>query len=46
MSKKKVTPSKVVDQKQLVNDKAEKAKANNYEDDHIRNTTSIGAANQ
>lgn len=46
MSKKKETPSKDVDQKQLVNDKAEKSKANNYEDDHIRNTTSVGAANQ
>ncbi|WP_267888746.1 hypothetical protein [Bacillus weihaiensis] len=37
MSKKKQISE--VDQKELVNDKAEKLKANNYENEHIRNTT-------
>ncbi|MFP7300582.1 hypothetical protein [Neobacillus niacini] len=43
MSKKKFTPSSDVDQKQLLNDKVEKARKNNFEDDHVRRGTPNGA---
>jgi hypothetical protein len=46
VSKKKQTPSPEVDQKQLVNDKVEKLRENNYEDDHIRKVTISGADGQ
>jgi hypothetical protein len=40
MSKKKFTPSSDVDQKQLLNDKVEKARKN--EDKHVRRVTPNG----
>lgn len=43
MSKDKQTPSTEVDQKKLLNDKVEKARQNNFEDDHIRKVTISGA---
>ncbi|MEH7547228.1 hypothetical protein FB550_12115 [Neobacillus bataviensis] len=43
MSKDKQTPSTEVDQKKLLNDKVEKARQNNFEDDHIRKVTVSGA---
>ncbi|MFC0271957.1 hypothetical protein ACFFIX_10890 [Metabacillus herbersteinensis] len=46
MTKKDQTPSPQVDQKALLNDKVEKARANNYETDHIRQTSQPGATNQ
>jgi hypothetical protein len=42
MSKKKNTPSSEVDQKQLLNDKVENARKNNFEDDHTRRVTPNG----
>ncbi|MEH7113939.1 hypothetical protein V7124_16315 [Neobacillus niacini] len=46
MSKKKYTPSTEVDQKQLLNDKVEEARKNNFEDDHVRRVTPNGAQGQ
>jgi hypothetical protein len=46
MSKKKNTPSSEVDQKQLLNDKVENARKNNFEDDHTRRVTPNGAQGQ
>lgn len=43
MTKDKQTPSPQVDQKKLLEDKVEKARANNFEDDHIRRVTISGA---
>ena len=43
MSKDKNTPSPEVDQKKLLNDKVEKARQNNFEDDHVRRVTPNGA---
>ncbi|MGM0873838.1 MAG: hypothetical protein ACQEWV_03385 [Bacillota bacterium] len=46
MTKKKQTPSPEVDQKQLINDKVEALRENNYEDDHVRKVTVSGADGQ
>lgn len=46
MTKKKFTPSSDVDQKQLLNDKVEKARKNNFEDDHVRRVTPNGGQGQ
>jgi hypothetical protein len=46
VTKKKQTPSKEVDQKQLINDKAKALRENNYEDDHVRKVTISGADGQ
>ncbi|MGG1396753.1 hypothetical protein ABE288_02700 [Bacillus salipaludis] len=46
MSKKKFTPSPEVDQKQLLNDKVEKLRENNFEDNHVRRGTPNGADGQ
>lgn len=46
MAKKKQTPSNQVDQKQLVEDKVEELRKNNFEDDHVRRVTSNGAQGQ
>ncbi|WP_176167216.1 hypothetical protein [Mesobacillus jeotgali] len=43
MSKDKQTPSSQVDQKELLNDKVEKARQNNFEDNHVRRVTTNGA---
>jgi hypothetical protein len=42
MTKKKYTPSTEVDQKQLLNDKVENARKNNFEGDHTRRVTPNG----
>jgi hypothetical protein len=46
MSRDDMTPSKEVDQKELLNDKVEKARKNNFEGDHIRKTSPTGVPNQ
>ncbi|WP_442598717.1 hypothetical protein [Neobacillus sp. D3-1R] len=46
MSKDKTTPSSQVDQKQLLEDKVEALRKNNFEDDHTRRVTSNGADGQ
>jgi hypothetical protein len=46
MSKKNYTPSPEVDQKQLLNDKVENARKNNFEDDHTRRITPNGGQGQ
>jgi hypothetical protein len=46
VSKKKYTPSPDVDQKKLLDDKVKKARANNFEDDHVRRGTPNGADGQ
>jgi hypothetical protein len=46
LAKKKQTPSPQVDQKQLINDKVEALRENNYEDDHVRKVTNSGADGQ
>jgi hypothetical protein len=46
MSKKKYTPSTEVDQKQLLNDKVENARKNNFEGDHTRRVTPNGGQGQ
>ena len=46
MSKKEFTPSPEVDQKQLLNDKVDKLRENNFEDNHVRKVTQNGAQGQ
>lgn len=46
MSRKNQTPSKEVDQKELLDDKVKKARENNFEGDHIRQTSPTGVPNQ
>jgi hypothetical protein len=46
MSKKDQTPSNQVDQKALLNDKVQKARENNFEGDHIRQTSPGGVPRQ
>lgn len=46
MSEDKHTPSKEVNQKKLVDDKVKAARANNFEDDHVRKVTISGAQGQ
>ncbi|WP_299093082.1 hypothetical protein [uncultured Metabacillus sp.] len=46
MPKDKQTPSQEVDQKQIINDKVEKLRNNNFEDDHVRKVTQNGADGQ
>jgi hypothetical protein len=46
MANKKQTPSNEVNQKKLVDDKVTKARANGFEDDHIRRVTQSGADGQ
>jgi hypothetical protein len=46
MSKKKQTPSPIVDQKKLIDDKVKALRENNFEDDHTRRVTPNGADGQ
>ncbi|MDF0726344.1 hypothetical protein PY093_06395 [Cytobacillus sp. S13-E01] len=46
MSRKTQTPSKEVDQKELLDDKVKKARENNFKGDHIRQTSPTGVPNQ
>jgi hypothetical protein len=46
MAKKKQSPSPQVDQKKLLDDKVKQARANNFEDDHVRRVTQNGADGQ
>ena len=46
MAKKKQTPSSQVDQKQLLEDKVEDLRNNNFERNHVRRVTSNGAQGQ
>ncbi|MEH7083015.1 hypothetical protein V7139_09810 [Neobacillus drentensis] len=46
MPKNKQTPSPEVDQKQLLNDKVDTLRKNNFEDNHIRRVTPNGAQGQ
>lgn len=46
MSKKNNTPSDQVDQKELLEDKVEAARKNNFEEDHVRKVTTSGAQGQ
>ncbi|MBU8733747.1 MULTISPECIES: hypothetical protein [Cytobacillus] len=46
MSKKNNTPSEQVDQKELLDDKVQDARKNNFEEDHVRRVTSNGAQGQ
>lgn len=46
MTKKDQTPSNQVDQKALLNEKVEKARENNFEGNHIRQTSPGGVPRQ
>jgi hypothetical protein len=46
VSKKNNTPSDQVDQKELLEDKVEAARKNNFEEDHVRKVTTSGAQGQ
>ncbi|MGV3266752.1 hypothetical protein [Cytobacillus pseudoceanisediminis] len=46
MSKKNNTPSEQVDQKELLDDKVQDARKNNFKEDHVRRVTSNGAQGQ
>ncbi|WP_462409839.1 hypothetical protein [Neobacillus sp. Marseille-QA0830] len=46
MPKKKQTPSPEVDQKELINDRVQSLRENNFERDHVRRGTPNGADGQ